>query len=214
MAPIPPAFGASRGTRAAPRSRGAENWGPRNGPPPPPGVRSVPANPGRSSIMGSTIGGHSMAKALDGIRVLDLTQYEAGPSATQMLAWLGADVVKIEQPSGEQGRTALSDKRGEDSWFFMLLISNKKGVTLNLKAPRAREMFLEMAKTADVVVENLGPGALERLGLGWGALHPLNPRLILASVKGFRSTRPYAPHKSFTVFGPELVGPQRTTGQP
>src|SRR5437899_1599635 len=150
MAPIPPAFGASRGTRAAPRSRGAENWGPRNGPPHPPGVRSVPANPGRPSIMGSTIGGHSMAKALDGIRVLDLTQYEAGPSATQMLAWLGADVVKIEPPSGEQGRTALSDKRGEDAWFFLLLNSNKKGVTLNLKSDRGRDLVFRIVNQVNI----------------------------------------------------------------
>src|SRR5829696_7332659 len=106
-----------------------------------------------------------MAKALAGIRVLDLTQYEAGPSCTQMLAWLGADVIKIEPPAGEAGRTALSDKRGEDAWFFLLLNSCKKGVTLNLKADKGRAMFREMAKNADIVVENLGPSALERLGL-------------------------------------------------
>src|SRR5256885_2283660 len=131
--------------------------------------------------MGSTIGGHSMAKALDGIRVLDLTQYEAGPSATQMLAWLGADVVKIEPPSGEQGRTALSHKRGEDARFFLLLNSNKKGVALNLKAERGRDMFRDMAKTADVVVENLGPGALDRLGLGWDTHSRLTSRPMAAS---------------------------------
>src|SRR5256712_9098717 len=109
-----------------------------------------------------------------------------------MLAWLGADVIKVEPPAGGPGRTALSDKRGEDAWFFLLLNSNKKGVTLNLKSPRGRAIFEDLVKTSDVVVENMGPGAMERLGLRYESVRKLNPRIIAAPVKGFGRTRPDA----------------------
>src|SRR2546430_6249149 len=155
-----------------------------------------------------------MPKALDGIRVLDRPEYEAAPSCRQLLAWLGADVIRIEPPAGEPGRTALSDKRGEDAWFFLLLNSNKKGVTLNLKSARGRAIFEDLVKTADVVVENMGPGAMERLGFGYESLKTLNPRIIAASVKGFGSTGPYADYKSFEWIAQAMAGAMSMTGSP
>ena len=106
-----------------------------------------------------------MGTALEGIRVLDLSFYEAGPSCAESLAWLGAEVIKIEAPTGEPARYGFSDKPGVDSVFFCLMNLNKKSVTLNLKSPQGREMFQALAKTADVVIENLGPGAMDPLDL-------------------------------------------------
>ena len=138
--------------------------------------------------------------------------WEAGPSCTETLAWLGAEVIKIEPPGGEPTRRGLSEDPDKDSWFFLLLNANKKGVTLTLKSERGRTLFERLAMDADVVVENLGPGAVERLGLGYERLRQINPRIVVASIKGFGSTGPYAQFKSYEWIAQAMSGAMSQNG--
>ena len=124
--------------------------------------------------------------ALEDVKVLDLTQFEAGTSCTEALAWLGADVIKVENPKGgDQGRGASTDTPGVDSHYFMLLNANKRSITLNLSSERGRQIFTDMLKKADVMIENFAPGAIERLGFGYDVVQKINPRLIFAHITGY-----------------------------
>ena len=155
-----------------------------------------------------------MQKALEGVRVIDLTQFEAGTSCTQMLAWLGADVIKIEQPGvGDPGRRAGLESKG-DSNYFIHYNSNKRSVTLNLKTEKGREMFFDLVRGGDIVAENLAPGTLERLDLGYDVLAEINPRIILARVKGFGTYGPYSTYKSFDPVAQAAGGGFCATGEP
>src|SRR5208282_5576072 len=129
---------------------------------------------------------NTMGKALEGIRVLDMTHVQSGPSATQILAWLGADVIKVELPGrGDIPRQQLRDIPNVDSLYFTMLNCNKRSITLNTKDETGREIFRKLIQACDVMVENFAPGALDRQGFTWEAIQKLNPRMIYASVKGF-----------------------------
>ncbi|MBI3245348.1 MAG: formyl-CoA transferase [Deltaproteobacteria bacterium] len=156
-----------------------------------------------------------MSSALQGIRVIDLTNNQAGPSCAQMLAWLGADVIKVEEPGkGDIARTTLSDHPGEDSLFFLTFNANKRSLTLNLKSTAGKEAFRKLIPTADVLLENFGPGVLERLGFGYPMLARLNPRLVYASIKGFGSYGPYSEYKSYEPIAQAMGGAMSVTGSP
>jgi formyl-CoA transferase len=153
--------------------------------------------------------------ALHGVKVIDLTQFEAGTSCTLALAWLGAECIKIEEPTkGEQGRGASTDKVGVDSQYFMLLNGNKRSVTCNLKHEKGRALLRALIEKGDVFVENFAPGVIERLGFGWDVVREINPRMIYCSVKGFGSDSPYKNFLAFDMIAQATGGAMSITGEP
>jgi len=150
---------------------------------------------------------------LDGIRVVDFTQFEAGPSCTEALAWLGAEVVKIENPGlGDPGRRLQRGKPDNDPWYFHQFNANKKSLTLNLKAPRGLEIVYGLLKKADVMIENMAPGTIERLRLSYDQVKELNPGIIYCQIKGFGQGSPYEKSLAFDMIALAAGGVTSTTG--
>ncbi len=155
-----------------------------------------------------------MDKALAGIRVLDMTHVQSGPSCTQILAWMGADVIKVEMPGrGDITRTQLRDLPNVDSLYFTMLNCNKRSLTLNLKAEKGKEILTALIRRSDVLVENFGPGVLDRQGFPWDRIREINPKIIYASIKGF-GAGPFLESKAYETIAQAMGGAMSTTGFP
>ena len=151
-------------------------------------------------------------KALSGIRVLDMTHVQAGPSCSQLMGFLGADVIKLEPPTGDVTRSQLRDIPNVDSLYFTMLNCNKRSITVNLKNPMGKEVFSDLIRSCDVLMENFGPGVMHRLGFSWEQVHAINPKIIMASVKGFGNEGPYADFKAYENVAQAMGGSMSTTG--
>lgn len=154
-----------------------------------------------------------MSKPLDGIKIIDFTHVQAGPSCAQQLAWFGADVIKVERPgTGDATRTSLRDIPDADALYFTMLNSNKRSLTLDTKKKEGKEILAKLIKQADIMIENFAPGALDRMGFTWEHIKELNPRLILASVKGFSEGHFYEDLKVYDNVAQAAGGAATTTG--
>jgi formyl-CoA transferase len=153
-------------------------------------------------------------EALKGFRILDLSHVQAGPTGTQLMAWMGADVIKLEPPTGDVTRGQLRDVPNADSLYFTMLNCNKRSITVNMKAPEGKQVVVELLRKSDVVVENFGPGVIDRLGFSWEKVHAINPRIVMASIKGFGSSGPYADFKAYENVAQAMGGAMSTTGVP
>ncbi len=153
-------------------------------------------------------------EALKGFRILDMTHVQAGPTASQLLAWMGADVIKFEPPQGDATRGQLRDVPNADSLYFTMLNCNKRSITVNMKTPEGKQVFTDLLQICDVIMENFGPGVLDRFGFTWERIHEINPRIVMASIKGFGSTGPYADFKAYENVAQAMGGAMSTTGVP
>ncbi len=153
-----------------------------------------------------------MGKALEGVRILDFTHVQSGPTCTQLLAWFGADCIKVERPGiGDITRGQLRDVPNADSLYFTMLNHNKRSITIDTKHPKGKELLEGLIKICDVLVENFGPGVLDRMGFTWERVHEINPRIIMASVKGF-GPGPYEDCKVYENVAQCTGGSASTTG--
>src|SRR5712671_2317544 len=151
-------------------------------------------------------------KALDGVKILDFTHVQSGPTCTQLLAYMGADCIKVERPGvGDITRGQLRDVKGADSLYFTMLNGNKRSITIDSKNPKGKDILNRLIKHCDVLVENFAPGALDRMGLTWEHIHKINPRMIVASVKGF-GPGPYEDCKVYENIAQCAGGAASTTG--
>ena len=153
-----------------------------------------------------------MGKALEGVRILDFTHVQSGPTCTQLLAWFGADVIKVERPGGgDVTRSQLRDVPDADSLYFTMLNHNKRSITLDTKNPKGKEVLEALIKSCDVLVENFAPGVLDRMGFDWNKIQSLNPRMIVASIKGF-GPGPFEDCKVYENVAQCVGGSASTTG--
>ena len=154
----------------------------------------------------------NMTAALSGLKVVDLTQYEAGTSCTESLAWLGADICKVEPQGGENGRFASTERGDLDSYYFIIMNANKRSMVCDLKSQRGKDILTRLLQKADVVIENMTPGGIERLGFGYDVVQRLNPRIIYAQIKGFAPEGPYGKYLSFDMIAQAVGGAFAITG--
>src|SRR3954469_11441511 len=152
---------------------------------------------------------------LKGVKVVDFTQFEAGTTCTEVLAWFGAEVVKIENPGrGDPGRRLRPGKPDDDPWDFYQVNANKKSIAINLKSARGLEIVRDLIKKADIVAENMAPGTIERLGLDYESVKKINPRIIYCQIKGFASGSPHEAGLAFDMIAQAAGGPISVTGEP